>query len=1243
MTDYDDLLVLVQRVGSAGLYSVELELQGGRRVGADEPVAFPATLQPADNSPQGLAAFGLDLFNRLFAGRLALEFQKAWSAVIARGRSLRLRLALDPAAPEVHAIPWELLYFDDSGGTLAPRPIAVDPRIAFSRYIKSPAFDEGRPIAERPIRMLMLISAPVDLERWNLAPIDREAEERDFNTRFSAATASGQFRCDALPRATEEDLRDALVRGALPPTLRSGGEPSGLESPPARGYDVLLYYGHALHHPQEGTRLALERPGDRRVQLLPDEAFIALLRQLPPSRRPAMVVLVACNSATGGQLNSLAARLIIESGIPAVLAMQRLVEIALARSFTFHLSEHLLRNGVIDEAVNAARQRVFRPDQVGWTTPVLYMRNPEGRLFSPNAQLEYAAQVLRDETFTRWSGAEFIESGVVSFAPGQDWTMARRRPEDAPTVLGALDALDQSFGLGLRGRRRQRAAEQAETNLVAVIGPPYSGQTTLLRRLAVELAEAVIGDPTRPLGIYITLNGYDQTRGLGRLERYIIEQARSVTPYLGDALSGLLGPAPLSAPQARYIFLLDNLDALSDRARADLARELAALARRRPDQGFVLTSNIDLYPGSWLPTARVLILQLLTERQALRYCRQRDQKSASQVFQRMRDNRLLGLASEPSLLALIYERLTAHAAVRVTRNQIVQEYLDQALASLALTFRIGDAARESLAELAWHARWNHREHLPLSEVFRIFQRVRRERDYNLEELYALLREARLLSSVGQHHARFANPALEAYLAALALNTHVDLLERIADIVTLCASPERLAWWEDVLYALAGLLADPAQLFEPLARAIRAGSGTHALLAARCLEAITREQEARLAPALRAEVLDACIIRLRNEREPAVERREQLVAALGRLSDPRLIPEMRRVLTEKVRQTAGGPRYEYTNVRIAAARSLRNLAPVWLAQERAPATSQRGPCVVTPYRDEASLTLPAGPQAPPKSLQEQRDEAMLRHVLDLWRQGAQGRDELRAIIQESPSPPERALAIFALADLGDDDEMKILDARFLLRVILGPADDAHTRISDDWADTMWAAADALTLFEPDQVAPLLAVLVRGNASLPDRAAQQLAYLAGRVRAADPDVIDWLLKVLITSANQSVKARAMQSLAWLGMGVPDRVLELPDGRDGPTVRQIIQDIAAWRPLRELRIGAFAVDLRPDDGPAGPIYLRRKAVEALAWIGDTTTLADLGTLAPAWPLELREQWYLTAATIAGRLKGAREPRLR
>ncbi len=1206
LTDYDDLLVRVQRTGDVGAYTIELWLQGGRRINEREQASFADYQEPAEQSPRGLAAHGLDLFNRLFCGRLAMAFQQAWAATSARGRALRLRLALDPEAPELHAIPWESMYFDDSGGVAPPRPLAADPRIAFSRYIESASYDEGRPIAERPIRMLTVISAPADLERWGLTALDKAAEARDFSTRFSAVAASGQFRSDLLPQATVTALGDALARGALPE------EPG---APPVRGYDVLLYYGHALHHPEAGTRLVFEHPRDGRVHLVDSDTVLALLRQLPRSHRPAMVVMVACNSAAGGRLNSLAARMIIESGVSAVLAMQRLIAITLARSFTFHLSEQLLRDGVIDVAVNAARRRVFQPDQVGWTTPVLYMRNAEGRLFSPNAQIEYVEAVLADETYVRWSGPEFIEPGVLSIAPGQDWRLLRQRPEDAPSAVGAIEAIDQALGLGLRPARRQRSPEHApQSNLVALIGPPQSGQTTLLQRLTFELADTLTRDPSRPLGVFISLSGYDQLRGAGRLERYLIEQAGAVTPYLGEALTALFAPGPAPAIEPRFVFLLDNLDTLPDRARLDLARELALLLRRRPNQRFVLTATSELYPGMQLGPAQVLIIQPLTEHQILRYCRQRDEQGAYALFQRIRENRLLGLASEPSLLALIHDRLTADTQVRLTRNQIVQEYLDRALANVAPRFILGDVARESLAELAWHGRWSHREYLPLAELFRVLQRVRRDRDYSLEELYGLLSEARLLRSVGQHDARFTNPILEAYLAAVALTVQPDASERVDDIVTLCASPERLAWWEDVIYALAGLLADPTPLFERLAGAIRAGGAGHALLAARCLEAITAEQEGRLAARLRAELIDACVIRLHSEREPSAERREQLVAALGRLNYHQVSPELRRILTEKVRGTATGLRYEYTNVRIAAARALRNLYLSWLAAQPAE-------------------TLPTAAPTQCQTLRECRDEAMLLRLMALWNQGAQGRDELREILQTSPLAPERALAAFALADLGDREEQKILDARQLLRIILAPQDDASTTISEDWEDTMWAAADALTLFEPGHVAPLINVLVRHNERIPDGAAQQLAYLAGRVRASEPAVVNWLITLLITHRSQAVKAKALQSLAWLGPAIPEIVLELPDGRPGPTLKALIQDIAAWRSIGPLQIGTFAVRLRETDGDGGPLYLRRKALEALAWIGDAATLTDLGGLAQSWPLVLREHWYRTAALIAAR----------
>ncbi|NTW04402.1 MAG: PBS lyase, partial [Oscillochloris sp.] len=152
-------------------------------------------------------------------------------------------------------------------------------------------------------------------------------------------------------------------------------------------------------------------------------------------------------------------------------------------------------------------------------------------------------------------------------------------------------------------------------------------------------------------------------------------------------------------------------------------------------------------------------------------------------------------------------------------------------------------------------------------------------------------------------------------------------------------------------------------------------------------------------------------------------------------------------------------------------------------------------------------------------------------------------------------------------------------------------------------------------------------------IPNSAAQQLAYLAGRLRATTPEVINWLTEILITNPNQTIKSKALQSLAWMGMGIEKQRLTLEDGRPGPTLKQIIQNIATGRTIHQLKLGAFRVAQHPSDINDEPTYLRRKAIEALAWIGDSETLEDLGKQVSNWPLELREHWYKAAATIRER----------
>ncbi len=1286
MQEIDDLLVRVSRrePGSTS-YVVEMWLEGGRHVNAQEELQLDDYVEPSLGDTISLATHGIELFNRLFSGRLSIAFQQAWAAAVTRDRILRVRLALDATAPALHAVPWELLYFDDSGGLSPARPLATDSRIAFSRYIESADFDEGVQVSRRPVRLLLVISDPCDLtDRWGLVPVNRAAEERDFRTRFSLAISSGQFRYDILPVASPEALQSTIARG-------------GLEGEQPGGYDVLLFMGHAAHHERYGSRLLLEDAETRRARLYPAADMLNFVRQLPKTHQMAMIVLVACNSATTFNnriMNSLAARLVIDGGVPAVLAMQRLVEISLARRFTHLLSEHLLREGVIDIAVNTARRRVFTLDDMGWSTPTLYMRSSDGRLFTPNAQLEYVQDILTNPTYMRWSGSEFIESGVLAVAPGQSWNLLRSRPEDAPSSVSVIETLHRIVDpVQSRKRRDSTARKSGDGNVTAVIGPPHSGQTTILQRLAYDLAVKVTNDPSSPPGVMFSLIGYETQRGTGRLERHIVEQARAANAALGDALAALFRLQTTTVPtdnqQSRYIFLLDNLDSLPEKARIDAANDLSTLAARLIDQQFVVTSSQESFPTQALSGARVLVIQPLNEQQIFRYIHQRENQDAYQIFNQIRDNRLLGLASDPSLLSMIYARMAGGQQTRLTRNQLVREYLDQALGNINPRYNIGDAAHESLSALAWHSRWNHLDHMPLSDAFRIMADVRRGRDYSLEDLYLSLCEARLLSGVSQGATRFVNPAIQMYCTAVALLARPDRAERLRDIITLCSSPQRQLWWEDVIYSLTGMISDPLPIFENLAAAIRAGSYTHALIAARCMEALPPDHDARLPIGLRNELLDACVLRLRADREPDADRREQIATALGRMNHPQVRSELRRILIERVRKTSSGMRYEYTNVRIAAARALRTISlssgldfshnhphdklndlvltrggsdmvsladqvntnpsgmppiaedmlirlmQIWLKQENSrededsPREEENLREEDSPRDDEESPT----PQVALRTMstsEYKKAQAARRE----YKRIQATRAEFCSILLHSPNPPERALAAFALADMRNTTYKKIQDARQLLRVILGATD---TSAVDDWDDTMWAASDALTLFEPSQVAPLLTVLIRHKRTMPDNAAQQLAYLAGRVRATDEDVITWLITLLIANPSQTIKSKALQSLAWMGMGIEKRLLYLEDGRPGFTIKELIQDIAAERMIRPLKEGVYTVTPRQSDIDGSPSYLRGKAIEALAWIGDSDTLRDLDKEVGSWPLELRELWYKAAATIRERVSDA------
>lgn len=314
------------------------------------------TLEPAALLDVALAPadYGARLSAALFDDpRAAQAFRRARDLAAGAGASLRVRLRLDEADAELHALCWETMT-DPEGGQI----LSGNENMPFSRAI---ARADQHLIPRRPratVRALAVVASARDLASYALPPIDLAGEV----LRIRAAL-------DNTPLTIL-----ARELGERPPTL------ANLHTALLDGPDILIFVCHGTAHP-EGTVLWLEDDDGMVERVMGEELS---LRLLALDRRPLLVVLTVCQSAgsaTRGDnaLGAIGTRLTI-AGLPAVVAMQGPISVATAASFLPTFFRELLRNGRIDTALVAARALVMR--QPDWWVPVLFMQMPDGRIWT---------------------------------------------------------------------------------------------------------------------------------------------------------------------------------------------------------------------------------------------------------------------------------------------------------------------------------------------------------------------------------------------------------------------------------------------------------------------------------------------------------------------------------------------------------------------------------------------------------------------------------------------------------------------------------------------------------------------------------------------------------------------------------------------------------------------------------------------------------------------------------------------
>jgi hypothetical protein len=291
--------------------------------------------------------------NLLHDPAVQTAFEKARASAQTLDASLRVRLLLDPAEPELHSLHWETLR-DPRDGAL----LFTGENIVFSRYLSS--FD-WRPVHLRPqseLKALIVVANPSGLEKYDLPALEVQRELAFVQDQL------GGIQSTALASKGRAQLNNIIAH------LRDGS-------------DILYVICHGTTR-RGDTWLLLENE-DGNVARTSGTDIVARINEL--QQRPRLIVLAACQSAGQGQeartadegaLAALGPRL-AEAGIPAVIAMQGSVTVRTIGAFMPVFFRELERDGQIDRAMAVARGAVRdRPD---WWMPTLFMRLKSGRIW----------------------------------------------------------------------------------------------------------------------------------------------------------------------------------------------------------------------------------------------------------------------------------------------------------------------------------------------------------------------------------------------------------------------------------------------------------------------------------------------------------------------------------------------------------------------------------------------------------------------------------------------------------------------------------------------------------------------------------------------------------------------------------------------------------------------------------------------------------------------------------------------
>ena len=292
-----------------------------------------------------LKGVGGELYRALFPNKINGQFRATLAAAAGAGNAVRLRLLFQ--SPDLAALPWEFLYDESTNSFLANNT-----NTALSRYIDVPLGKRDLKAASRPLKILLVISSPSNLDK-----LDAAEEERLIREALSKHIDAGEIELDVLTEATIRNIHQHLR---------------------AKPYNVFHFIGHGVFRNDKG-HIALVEP-DGRAKLMDDENFANFFLG---NNTLGLAVLNACQGATVSSNRAFAgiAPNLVRRGIPAVVAMQYSILDTTACLFADEFYRTLALGWPVDAAIQTTRNTISMEvglDKPDFGTPVLFMRAKDG-------------------------------------------------------------------------------------------------------------------------------------------------------------------------------------------------------------------------------------------------------------------------------------------------------------------------------------------------------------------------------------------------------------------------------------------------------------------------------------------------------------------------------------------------------------------------------------------------------------------------------------------------------------------------------------------------------------------------------------------------------------------------------------------------------------------------------------------------------------------------------------------------